>query len=102
MTFKNIICYSLDIFLFFFQFIQVCMHVVINLSTSRSILYQTIYLNVTILNILVLFSELRVLNPDISLFTYQQINSACNNFNIANKIGEGGFGSVYKVCNSMF
>uniref|UniRef100_A0A803LEF7 non-specific serine/threonine protein kinase n=1 Tax=Chenopodium quinoa TaxID=63459 RepID=A0A803LEF7_CHEQI len=40
--------------------------------------------------------ELRVLNPQIGLFTYKQIKAACNNFNIANKLGEGGFGSVYK------
>ncbi|XP_021859161.1 probable leucine-rich repeat receptor-like serine/threonine-protein kinase At3g14840 isoform X2 [Spinacia oleracea] len=35
-------------------------------------------------------------NPQIGLFTYKQIKTACNNFNAANKIGEGGFGSVYK------
>uniref|UniRef100_A0A803LN53 non-specific serine/threonine protein kinase n=1 Tax=Chenopodium quinoa TaxID=63459 RepID=A0A803LN53_CHEQI len=40
--------------------------------------------------------ELRVLNPQIGLFTYKQIKAACNNFNTANKLGEGGFGSVYK------
>lgn len=35
-------------------------------------------------------------NPQIGLFTYKQIKTACDNFNAANKIGEGGFGSVYK------
>jgi len=30
-------------------------------------------------------------------FTLRQIKAATNNFNKANKIGEGGFGPVYKV-----
>ena len=30
-------------------------------------------------------------------FTLRQIKAATNNFDVANKIGEGGFGSVYKV-----
>ena len=30
-------------------------------------------------------------------FTLRQIKAATDNFNVANKIGEGGFGSVYKV-----
>ena len=28
----------------------------------------------------------------------RQLRAASNNFDSANKIGEGGFGSVYKVC----
>jgi hypothetical protein len=32
-----------------------------------------------------------------SLFNVRQIKGATNNFDIANKIGEGGFGPVYKV-----
>ncbi|XP_056698796.1 probable LRR receptor-like serine/threonine-protein kinase At1g07650 isoform X2 [Spinacia oleracea] len=40
--------------------------------------------------------ELRVLNPQIGLFAYKQIKSACNNFNAASKLGEGGFGPVFK------
>lgn len=31
------------------------------------------------------------------LFTLRQIKAATKNFDAANKIGEGGFGSVYKV-----
>jgi hypothetical protein len=30
-------------------------------------------------------------------FTLRQIKAATNRFDAANKIGEGGFGSVYKV-----
>ena len=30
-------------------------------------------------------------------FTLKQIKAATNNFDSANKIGEGGFGPVYKV-----
>lgn len=30
-------------------------------------------------------------------FTLKQIRAATNNFDVANKIGEGGFGSVFKV-----
>uniref|UniRef100_A0A803LEF8 non-specific serine/threonine protein kinase n=1 Tax=Chenopodium quinoa TaxID=63459 RepID=A0A803LEF8_CHEQI len=41
-------------------------------------------------------SDLLGQNPQIGLFTYKQIKTACNNFSAANKIGEGGFGCVYK------
>lgn len=30
-------------------------------------------------------------------FTYKQIKAATNNFHFDNKIGQGGFGCVYKV-----
>ncbi|KAI8567125.1 hypothetical protein RHMOL_Rhmol02G0096600 [Rhododendron molle] len=39
---------------------------------------------------------LRGLDLQTGLFTYRQIKAATNNFDIDNKIGEGGFGSVYK------
>jgi len=35
-------------------------------------------------------------------FTLRQIKAATNNFDPANKIGEGGFGPVYKVFNMNF
>ncbi|KAG7963667.1 hypothetical protein I3843_09G129900 [Carya illinoinensis] len=41
-------------------------------------------------------TELRGLDLQTGFFTYRQIKAATNNFDVANKIGEGGFGSVYK------
>lgn len=34
---------------------------------------------------------------DLPLFTLSTLNKASSNFSVENKIGEGGFGSVYKV-----
>jgi hypothetical protein len=34
---------------------------------------------------------------DLPLFEYNNISTATNNFDSTNKIGQGGFGSVYKV-----
>ncbi|OMO86377.1 reverse transcriptase [Corchorus capsularis] len=39
---------------------------------------------------------LRGLDLQTGFFTYRQMKAATNNFDAANKIGEGGFGSVYK------
>ncbi|KAL7218642.1 hypothetical protein ACSBR2_011828 [Camellia fascicularis] len=40
--------------------------------------------------------DLKGLDLQTSLFTLQELKTATNNFDVANKIGEGGFGSVYK------
>ncbi|KAI7737117.1 hypothetical protein M8C21_007426, partial [Ambrosia artemisiifolia] len=40
--------------------------------------------------------ELNGLELNTGSFTLKQIKTATNNFDVANKIGEGGFGSVYK------
>ncbi|XP_027340612.1 probable leucine-rich repeat receptor-like serine/threonine-protein kinase At3g14840 [Abrus precatorius] len=43
-----------------------------------------------------LAKELKDLNLQTGLFTLRQIKVATNNFDVSNKIGEGGFGPVYK------
>ena len=47
-------------------------------------------------------TELKGLDLQTGFFTYRQIKATTNNFNVANKIREGGFGSVYKVFDSSF
>nr|CAD1834069.1 unnamed protein product [Ananas comosus var. bracteatus] len=42
------------------------------------------------------YKDLRALDLQTGSFTLRQIKAATKNFNPANKIGEGGFGSVYK------
>ncbi|KAK2422691.1 putative leucine-rich repeat receptor serine/threonine-protein kinase [Trifolium repens] len=42
--------------------------------------------------------ELKSLDLQTGIFTLKQIKAATNNFDISNKIGEGGFGPVYKGC----
>ncbi|XP_078172132.1 leucine-rich repeat transmembrane protein kinase isoform X2 [Carex rostrata] len=43
-----------------------------------------------------MYKDLRSLDLQLGSFTLRQIKAATKNFDIANKIGEGGFGSVYK------
>ena len=42
-------------------------------------------------------SDHREEDLELPLFDMSTITSATNNFSIDNKLGEGGFGSVYKV-----
>ncbi|CAK8534937.1 unnamed protein product [Lathyrus sativus] len=42
--------------------------------------------------------DLKSLDVQTGIFTLRQIKAATNNFDISNKIGEGGFGPVYKGC----
>lgn len=42
-------------------------------------------------------SEFKSLDPMINSFSLRQIKAATNNFDTANRIGEGGFGPVHKV-----
>ena len=44
-----------------------------------------------------MLTDLWGLDLQTGLFTFHQIKAATNNFDVENKIGEGGFGSVYKV-----
>ena len=35
---------------------------------------------------------------ELPLFDFNTLTMATNNFSVANKLGEGGFGIVYRVC----
>ena len=43
------------------------------------------------------FSELLGIDTKPYTFSYSELRSATNDFNLDNKLGEGGFGPVYKV-----
>ena len=36
-------------------------------------------------------------NAELPLFSYESVSAATNNFLVVNKLGEGGYGPVYKV-----
>ncbi|GAU31599.1 hypothetical protein TSUD_54230 [Trifolium subterraneum] len=55
---------------------------------------------VAVILIIILVFDLKSLDLQTGLFTLRQIKAATNNFHISNKIGEGGFGPVYKGCLS--
>lgn len=43
------------------------------------------------------FAELLEIGPRSNTFSYAELRTATENFNAKNKLGEGGFGAVYKV-----
>lgn len=67
---------------------------------NRKVYFNTLYKNLQtslLFQISIFLSELRGIDLQTGLFTLRQIKAATKNFDPANKIGEGGFGSVYKV-----
>ena len=44
------------------------------------------------------YIDLRAQGLQTVCFTWRQLEAATNNFDQANKLGEGGFGSVFRVC----
>ena len=45
--------------------------------------------------------EIETSNVDVKFYSLSTIIDATENFSLANKVGEGGFGSVYKVLCSL-
>lgn len=43
-------------------------------------------------------NDRRSMEFDLPMFSYSSVSAATNNFSPQNKLGEGGFGPVYKVC----
>jgi len=43
------------------------------------------------------FAELLGIDTKPYTFSYSELKNATNDFNLENKLGEGGFGPVYKV-----
>jgi hypothetical protein len=41
-------------------------------------------------------------DAELPLFSYESVSAATENFSTANKLGEGGFGPVYKVRHLLF
>ena len=39
---------------------------------------------------------------DVSVFSYESIMAATNNLSLESKLGEGGFGPVYRVSSKQF
>ena len=43
------------------------------------------------------FADLLEIGPRPNTFSYSELRTATENFNAKNKLGEGGFGAVFKV-----
>lgn len=44
-----------------------------------------------------MLTELSGMHNNVKLYTYKELRIATEDFSVTKKIGEGGFGSVYKV-----
>jgi hypothetical protein len=77
------------------------MRVVHGYMIFKDFYYFTICLLTVILPYKLLRAELKGLDLKTGSFTLRQLKAATDNFNSENKIGEGGFGSVYKVFHLM-
>lgn len=73
-----------------------------NLSKSFSRFYLFVSRSLILVLCFFLSEELRGLDLQTGSFTLKQIKRATNNFDPENKIGEGGFGPVYKVMIASF
>lgn len=62
-----------------------------------ALLLFTVFFRILAAKIFIIVTELRALELQTGYYSLRQIKTATHNFNSANKIGEGGFGPVYKV-----
>ena len=65
-----------------------------------STIYYESSLEIVFINLsFVMFSELYSIVGRHNVFVYGELRTATENFSSANLLGEGGYGSVYKVCS---
>jgi len=90
------------VFLFIYLFILSIMYSGLLLKSARRKIEKMLVLNTRQIhqenrNASLIGNVKQVKIEDHPLFDFQRISTATNNFESANKIGQGGFGSVYKV-----
>lgn len=80
------------------NYLHDCMLILfVHICCSYHIFISFVWMLDTLLILTMSLAELRGLDLQTGSFTLRQIKAATNNFDYVNKIGEGGFGSVYKV-----